>query len=191
MKNKVNPLYLSTETQQHISNHFNAQTPKSIQLPQFFTETFYAKLVAAIHSARFVEDTDLLSHSYAKTVPLHPLEKFLNETMFLTFLSFVIKKPVRQIHSETFRFSWKDYTILHDEHLEQPGVDVVIDFTPTWDTAMGGSLIYSTPTHPLILPPSANVVSIVERTNDVHRFVQYLNHYCEKKKRYFVLGRIE
>ena len=81
--------------------------------------------------------------------------------------------------------------MLNDEIVEKPGIDAIIDFADGWRHEAGGSVVYVDGTGDFFkIPPSGNTLTLIERKKGAQKFVQYLNHYSNGKKRYFILGNI-
>ncbi|MDO8656562.1 MAG: hypothetical protein Q7K45_04950, partial [Nanoarchaeota archaeon] len=86
---------------------------------------------------------------------------------------------------------WKEYTILSDSSVEEPGIDFIFDFTHDWDDKSNGYIFYKDEEGNFIsLPIAADMVAIVERKEGVQKYVQYVNHYAQKSRRLLVMGEI-
>lgn len=80
------------------------------------------------------------------------------------------------------RFGHRDYTLMHDELPEQPGVLALL-FLDDWDARWGGQLVFMRDGMTLgQFTPSANTLLVVERKKGVRSFVQYINHRAGKRK---------
>ncbi len=195
----INPVYLEKEMQEQIRKVLEKE--KVALLFDFLEEGTYLEIVQMLHTLPFTHEKEPLTHSFSRAVlpptsqnktifsPLHPSWNEL-----LAFLSGVLNKKIKTISFIPYSFTWKDYALLHDEILEKPGIDIIFDATPHWDTAWGGAITYSNADVPGTvhrLPTGKNQLAIVIRaTSAEQRFVQYLNHYAEGKKKIFLLGKV-
>ena len=81
-----------------------------------------------------------------------------------------------RIKYEIRKFEPGNYTLLHDAEKEKPGIDFVIDFSKSSEK-FGGYTIYLTETEELlILKPSPNTISFVQREKGVMKYVKYITH---------------
>lgn len=74
------------------------------------------------------------------------------------------------------RFAHRDFTLLHDEVMPEPGV-LALFFLEDWNEDWGGSLVFMKEGEMLgRVTPMKNTLLIVERKENVQEFVQYINH---------------
>ena len=185
----INKAYLEQETMDKIRQKLQRGEFPSVSLTDFFTG--YGRIKQDLPRLYFVEERKLTSHSYGYAVVPPSLQKLFRSQEFKHFLAQVLEKEVINTTALAYRFGWKDYTILHDEQQEEPGIDLIIDFTDEWDERAGGKIRYKDQEGNFIsLPVGGNILMIVRREKGVQRFVQYVNHYAEKRKRLLVMGKI-
>ncbi|MBI2666378.1 hypothetical protein HYX13_02085 [Candidatus Woesearchaeota archaeon] len=196
----INKAYLDGESLLKIQNTF--KTEGSALLFNFFDEETLLEIKKTLSSLPFKEEKEVLKHNYAKCSPKLilkniPLKNIFQSKEFLGFLSFVLNKKISSLSFSAYSFTWKDYTLLHDEVQEKPGVDIILDLAAVhhenWNEAWGGVITYLDGSGEFRkLPVRKNVLALVERkTPEEQRFVQYVNHYAEGKKRYFLLGKVK
>lgn len=195
MNDVINRVYLKTDISIELNKAFysNKKLP-SITLKEFFDEYFYRKIKTEIGKLKFRKEKIPLAYSYSKVKIPKILSKFLQSKEFLDFINDIIQYSSKKISREGnfFCFKWKDYTILNDELKEKAGIDVIIDFTDDWDERFGGSVVYVDGSGEYFkILPSGNAVTLVHRKENVQRFVQYVNHLSDSKKRYFILGKLD
>ena len=120
------------------------------------------------------------------------LLEFFHSAEFLSYLSEALGEEVLQLRSgSNYRFGWKDYTLLHDELVLEPGVDIILDFTAEWDPAVGGQIVYVPEEGgQMEISPSPNTLILVKRPEGMQRYIRYVNHHSGEKKRYFVLASL-
>jgi hypothetical protein len=189
----VNPHYLSTSVLAQVRNafHSNKDVP-SVTLQKFFSEEEYKKLSRAMAKAAFRKTVDKMHYSYSTAKMPKAVKDAVNDTTAKKFISMVLNKEIKDINGKLCMFQWKDYTLLHDETVEKPGVDVILDFTPSWDEKAGGKIVYvdgSGNSHHI--PASPNTLSVTMRNESVQKFVQYCNHYAGKRKHTLFFGAVE
>ena len=79
---------------------------------------------------------------------------------------------------ELRRFKKGDYTLIHDETLLPPGLDLIYSFATTceWEDAWGGQLNYISDEEALLtLKPNKNELTLVYRDEAMLGFVKYMN----------------
>ncbi|MBI5391327.1 hypothetical protein HZB02_07620 [Candidatus Woesearchaeota archaeon] len=183
----VSPSYLSRQLQQQMRAAFlqNKELP-SIQLQQIFPATLAPKLAAQLASLSFAQNKDPLHHSYREAALPPTLQQQLFSSEMISLLNAIVGTQAVIKDPKVLLFSWKDYTLLHDEHIPKPGIDVILDFTIDLPQHAGGSLVYVDGTGEYTkLSPSFNTLIVVQRKKGVQSFLQYLNHYSKGKKRLF------
>ena len=134
-------------------------------LRDFFTKEEYKELRNKIAELDFKKDVNIVHHSYSQA------EFSFKDDFF------------GNLKCKTYLFTWKDYQILHDKFVEEPGIDVIIDLTDHWNAQWGGVVTYvdGSGDYTEILP-LANSVAIVKRKKGMNRFVRYVNHYAKGKR---------
>ncbi len=178
--------YMKEEMKQRVRKSFLHSDFPAVQLNNFFSKEFYAELKKKASSLKLKEDLIILHHSYeSSSMKIDSAE--LNE-----FLSFVTKKRVDDLTFSVFRLGWKDYQILHDRYLEKsPGIDIIIDITDNWNPEFGGIVTFTDGRGTVYpLAPAGNSLAIVERSKNLHKYFQYVNHYAKDKKRLFLIASI-
>jgi hypothetical protein len=119
------------------------------------------------------------SHSYdvasASFLPLDVLQAYLEH----------IVGPLQRTDAKLYRFTHRDYTILHDDKPKDV-IELLITFTEAISDA-GGLLVYRNELGDAsVITPRNNQIAIV-RTGARKRFVQYLNHHIGNKNLTFAL----
>ncbi len=189
----VNPQYLSSGTLAQARQAFLANTElPSITLQKFFSEKEYVQLSRAVSKASFKKNADKMHCSYSRAHMPPELKAALSDAAMKKCISTILKKEIKKIDGSVCQFQWKDYTLLNDETMEKPGIDIIIDFTAHWEGAAGGKIAYVDGTgDSTTIHASPNTLSITLRKEGVQKFVQYCNHYAGKQKRLLFLGMIE
>ncbi len=79
-------------------------------------------------------------------------------------------------------FQKLDYTLMNDNYIEKPGVDIVFalpldpNLDAKWDDSWGGLMHYVCDTETLLsIAPMHNTLHITERDRDTMRFVKLVN----------------
>jgi len=187
-KVELNPVYLKEETKQKVRKSFlhSAQSDlPAVLLKDFFTKNFYEELQKKVSSLHFTKDTVVLHHSYQ-------ISKFtISSPEFCEFLSFVTKKKIEKVNLSAYLLTWKDYQILNDQYLEKSGIDIAIDLTDGWNPEWGGIVTYTDgkgTVYPLV--PTGNSLALIERKRNLHKYIQYANHYGKDKKRMLLVATV-
>ena len=188
----INKVYLDPKTLEKIRPEFKPEKEfPSVVLFQFLETTEYAKIRKEILGLDYAQQWVLLSHSYSCAELSPGLKIFFKGNEFLNFLSQIVHRHVKSMELQAYAFGRKDYTILTDQIVEEPGIDIIFDVTGEWDERAKGLIIYKDSKENFIsLPIQGNMLAIVERKKGVSRYVQYVNHYAQTKKRQVVMGRM-
>jgi hypothetical protein len=188
----LNSKYLAPAMKKKMLSAFksNSKVP-SISLQDIFVEQYHSALLKEVSTLPFKKKIDKMRYSYFSSEPSKTLHSLLNSSEVLSLVSTFCKKKAKKIEGRFYLFSWKDYTLLHDKAVLKPGIDIVLDLTPSWDPSFGGSAVYADGAgefHSLLIAP--NTLTIVERKKGVQHFVQYVNHHAKKRQRILFLGTI-
>ena len=188
----INKLYLELQTVQKIKQGFLSKDDfPSVVLFKFLERDIYMKLREQIIRLYYRKEVVRTSHSYAVAELPSTLSKVFNGKEFFDFCSSILNKKVKQIEAKAYSFTWKDYTILSDKTVEEPGIDFIFDFTHDWDEKGNGYIFYKDEEGNFIsLPIAADMLVMVQRKEGVQKYVQYVNHYAQKNKRLLMMGKI-
>ncbi len=187
---EINETYNEKETITIVKEIYK-QNPKvpSATLQQFFTEYSYKRLQKEVINTKKEVRIDYLHHKYKECPGPKELESFLNKKEFIKLLHKITGKTYNKISLKSFVLSWKDYSLIHDKHIEKPGLDIIIDLTESWDYKDGGAVIYVDGTGdyaPVI--SERNSLTIVKRTPTVRKFIKYINNRAKGKERTLLIG---
>jgi len=170
----INEFYL--ENLETVKRTF--QEEGQVVLFDFFTKDFFS-LLKKIAEKKPRPEKDPLLHSFS-TVSVDLPE--------LPFLRSLFKK---QPDFRSYRFGWKDYTLLHDLDMQKPGIDIIIDLAEDWQEKWGGSVYYVDGTGNFTkMPIKANTLILVKRTSGNNRFIKYVNHLAGTRKRSLLIGSL-
>jgi hypothetical protein len=182
---ELNPIYLKEETKQKVRKSFLHGEFPAVILQNFLSKEFYTQLAKKVSVLEFKKEHVVIHHSYAVS------KTQLSSKELVDFVSFLTKKKIDGLNFKAYLLTWKDYLILNDKYLEKPGIDIVIDLTEEWNPEWGGILTYTTGRGTVYpIPPAANSIAIVERKKDLQKFIQYVNHYAQGKKRLLLIATI-
>ncbi|MDO8642453.1 MAG: hypothetical protein Q7R76_02570 [Candidatus Woesearchaeota archaeon] len=187
----INPLYFKEENIRKIQQMFASnQTVPSIVLHDFFQKECYEQLKQGITRAAFQKERHPILYSYQEATPSF-VNEGLNTKEMLDFLQKILNKKIKKITGTVQCFGWKDYTILNDEVVEKPGIDLFFCLSDDWDESYGGNVVYVDGTGEYTKTLlTENMLMIVERKKGVQKFVQYVNHRAQNKKLYLMRATI-
>ena len=191
----INKAYVDGESLLKIQNTF--RTEGTALLFNFFDDETLLEIKKAINHLSFKEEKEILKQSYAQAQMDSVLKKNFQGKEFLGFLSFILNRKLLAPLFSVYSFTWKNYTLLHDAAQEKPGIDIIFDFAALhheqWNESWGGVITYVDGSGEFRrLPVQQNVLALVQRkTTEEQRFVQYVNHHAEGKKRFFVMGQLK
>lgn len=189
----INKAYFADESMAQISSIFNSNNKfPSISLREFFNKEDYIALKKEVIQLKYTKISKPMMFSYSKSGIPENISRIINSKTLLKLLSNIINKKIKNIAADAYCLSWKDYSVLNDEIVEKHGIDIIIDFADDWKHEAGGSVVYVDGTGNFFkIPPSGNALTLVERKNGIQKFVQYLNHYAENKKRHIIIGNLK
>ncbi len=180
--------YLEKKNIQQIRKSFHLQKElPSVTLHSFLEKDSYEQLQKKILKLPFQHQHQWASHSYSAASLTPETEKTLQAVAEFIHNLLPQKHSSAPFHASLF--TWKDYTILSDESREKPGTDIILDLTDDWQDGAGGAMVYRIKEDNYVIPVRGNSLTIVQRKSSAQRFVQYVNHYGEGKKRVFLLKR--
>lgn len=185
--------YQKKENKEKVKQLFfsNPELP-SITLYDFFDWKFYEDVEKKLTKMTFSHSRSALHHRYSCANPPLLLKKFLNSDEFISYLSTALNKEFALLQGKMYKFSWKDYTLLHDPSVEEEGYDLVMDFTEDWNQEAGGQIIYVDGEGDYrSVPVAPNAITITLRKPGIHKFVKYINNKAGKNQRICLLGSIE
>ena len=186
----VNPTYKKSETVQQLQSLFkqNNLLP-SIQLHTFFTEQEYTTIKSIIKSSTFKHTKQPLLYSYSQAPINKELSLYLLEINKI--ISLILNKKLSLNNSQLLQFQHKDYTLLNDKHLAPAGYDIIFDLTETWNPSYGGNLIYTNGQGTsFTIPAKLNTLTLIKRTKQFQKYVEYINHYAKKQQRYILIANL-
>jgi len=188
----------------------NKNYMKGIKLQNVLDKGFYDEIQKEISELKYKKVNQLIIYgSYSKAKLPKKLLDFLNSNEFLTFVSSALGRRIKRTDADAYCFSWKDYVFRKDYILkkgyplkkgllfndEGTSCDIIIDFTDDWNEKSGGSIGYAENfsrefENYFEIKPCKNTIIIVEKNDNFHRYVQYVNHLSNGKNRYVVLGNL-
>ena len=111
-----------------------------------------------------------------------------NSTSFTNWINSLTGMDVdANFKSELKQFNAGNYTLLHDNAREEPGLDMLLSLMPQceWDESWGGDVVYLDNDDEALLNlyPVSNSMALVYRDEGVMRFVRYINHHAGHNSR--------
>ena len=188
-----NRVYRNTDNRLALRSAFGKSSSlPSITLHKFWNKKVYLKLRQQIIHLSFTKEINLTTHSFGRARVPAALLTMLNQTEIRTLISEVTSTKITPVTWTAYRFSWKDYTILHDHLQESARMEFVFDFTENWPEQAGGAIVYKRGSDDnFLISPQGNSLSIVQSGARVQKFIQYVNHYGKGKQRILVMGSIK
>ena len=189
----INPIYLNKSTLSKIKEAFQAD-PKlpSISLHQFFKKEKYKHFQHQLKSLSYQHMYQPLTHSCSTASLPAEIAAFFNSGELRRFISTILSQKINKLTAKAYTFTWKDYTILHDQSIEKLGIEIIIDFTEEWKEQAGGALVYVDGTGDYTrIPAVGNQLILAKREKRVQKFVQYVNHYGKGKNRVLIMGEVK
>ncbi len=191
-KIEINGSYLSDDVAKKIRESFLSNNDlRLVKLRNFLSQRSCKNLAGEIRKARFRKESIPIFYSFSASAMTTEFKKFFSSKILPGFIQKIIGKRVKGIEAKICRFSWKDYTIIDDRTVEGAGFDFIFDLTDSWDENFGGSVVYVDGTgNSISIPHSLNSLAIVERADNIQKFVKYCNHYSKGRNRDLIIGKI-
>ena len=152
----------------------------SVQLPDFLEADAFTTLLENVKKLTFTSVAEPMHASFLEasdaSEPISALSPFLEKLLG--------KSTVK---GAFYMLGWKHYTLLHDEAVEKPGIDVIFDLTPLWEDSWGGQVIYVDGTgeyRNVAIAP--NTLTITQRNKGVQKFIHYINHHAQGHRLFFM-----
>lgn len=188
----INPQYFPESVRYNIAVQF--QKEKSIQLKEFLLPHIATRTLRSVRNAPLSLNSvagQNQFHAFKKIpLPAKTLLQFVRSQRFAQFVSSIAQKKVACKTASWRVFAHGDYTLLHDKNREPPGIDVILDLTPSWDGRACGHHSYVENGKGLVrIPPGFNTLAIVQRPKSVMKFVKYVNHHAGRNKRFVLEAR--
>lgn len=191
MSELINPVYLENHTQDQLSQHFLKDSAfHSVSMTQFFTKNGLEQILNEIIEAEFVPDMVEIKHRRSRAETTPSLNELINSKEFQEILTKVTGQDLNISRESKFvhKYGHRDYKIIHDEAVLDPGYDIIIDLTPEWVDDLGGYVAYTDGEGQFYtIGSNFGSVSIIERDENHHYFVKYVNHYADNLNRYLVI----
>ena len=186
----VNPIYQKSETVQQLQSLFkqNNLLP-SIQLHTFFTEQEYKKIKSIITVSHFIHTKKPLLYSYSQASIKKELTPYLVQIESIT--SAILNQKINHLTPSLLQFQHKDYTLLNYRSIEPQSYDIILDLTEHWQPEFGGNLIYTNGQGTsFTIPAKLNTLTLIKRTKQFQKYVEYINHYAKKQQRYILIANL-
>lgn len=188
----IHPEYLTEESEQQLRRAFLADKEfPSVACKDFLDAAPYRELQKHMQRLRFQREEQPGGHCFGKAALPAALREILESKEVLGFLESLLNKKIKKIAWNAYCFQWKDYWLL-PEQSEPAAHEVLFDLSGEWrEDASGLIVLRDAHGNFLKLPAGGNIVAVVERKKGLRRYVQYVNHYAGKQKRYLILGKID
>lgn len=172
----INEYYTIQENIFSIHDYFNNNSPKSVILQDFFNMEFMKSIYQKLENVTFERIENPIKNCYQiSDFPF--LQEKMNSKEFLEFFTNVTGYEARKLDFKVFKLTWKDYKIIHDEEIENAGIDIIIDLTKIWKNNFGGNIIYVDINGDYLeIPVSYGLLAIVKREETDHKYIRYVNN---------------
>ena len=171
----ISTIYMDSGILEKAGEIYSRQYPKNIRLENIFQKPVFMLLQKALYNSKF----KLRFHPYKCkyfTSKSKEMRAFISGKYFKSLIEKILNLKNCKIKHEIRKFEHGNYTLLHDADDERPGVDFIIDFSkPT--KSFGGHTVYlSQKEELLILNPSPNTLSFVDRRRGMMSYTKYVQH---------------
>ena len=171
----INTLYLDDGVLKSARKIYLGQAPNNISLDSFFQKPIFLLLQKKLHESRY----NLKFHPYRNKYYIaksKEIDFFIKGRYFNELVKKILYVKKFKIEYEIRKFEPGNYTLLHDAENEKPGIDFIIDFSKS-SKSFGGYTVYLTEKEELlILKPSPNTISFVQREKIVMKYTKYVTH---------------
>ena len=189
----INDSYKSASLIEQMREHFEQSQPRMIRLNDFFVGNVYKKILNELKSAEGMRVKVADRYSFT-LLELQMFDDVFSSQTFMTFLGAIIGKQIAKINYQIRSFEKGDYTLLHDSEAILGRVEFFFVFAEKWKGNAGGMKVYIQKKgegKPVIFPVEGNSFSIIDKKDDMHSFVKYVNNLAGKGRMFIVEGWVE
>ncbi len=182
----INKNYTDKEIVMQIKDAFDENG--FVKLESFFDDDLNEKINGV--KGKIAKIPDRYSYTMIDDITF---ENIFNGDKFKEFLGDVIGKKVGKINLKVKKFSWKDYTLVHDDEAGKEETRFFFIIAYKWENEFGGQIVYITENglgNPLVFPIVGNSFCIIRKRKDMHSFVKYVNNLAGKNSFVVVEGKV-
>ena len=188
--NAVSRVYLNKNVIGQIGNHYFKT--EVLRLDGFLNELAYERLFDILKNFKFVRKNIPNKFSLGNAERVDEIEKIFSSIDFLNFINFITKKNFVRCNLRINEFQKGDYTLLDGFKQDKKGSEFFFIFSEGWDDSFGGQVVYRiNESEDLVFSIMGNSFVLLNKGEDVGRFVKYINHFAGKRKVYLVDGKFE
>ena len=170
----INKSYLERENISEIKRGLSKNG--IIVLNDFLLNKEYKKIKKNVLNLKYKNEINLMEYKFSSA------EFELSENV-KEFLLNIFGLPAREI--KAYSLGHKDYWLLQDKRNHE----FILDLTNNWNPGFGGVICYRDDDGNAIKIPCSENSLVIVKNKKLKRYINYINHYARKRKRYFVLGR--
>ncbi len=177
-------------------NHYESMSPSSITLHDFFSKEFYPTLRQTVLGVHLKPHYNPVQYRFSFGMLGVTDAVFMHEQVSRVLCSISGFSSVTVLG--VYSFGSCDYTILHDDvgGFKRNGLGslpcdfgalAIFDFSGDWDPTWGGRDVFVDGTGNFVYVPVRGNTCTLISLGSVERFVEYVNHYAQERKRYVVI----
>lgn len=171
----ISTIYLDNGILKKAGEIYSKQYPKNIRLENLFQKSVFLLLQKKLCNSQFRLRFHPYKYKYF-TAESKEMHAFINGKYFKNLIGKILNLKNYKIRYGIRKFESGNYTLLHDAGNEKPGVDFTVDFSKPMEN-FGGNTVYLTQKEELlILNPSPNTLSFVDRRKGMMSYTKYVQH---------------
>lgn len=171
----INTLYLDRGIMKSAKSAYGSQYPKNIRLEKFFQSSVFSLLQKTLNNSIYKLKFEPYECRYF-TTKAKAIDSFLNGRYFEDLIHNLLEIKKYRLEYEIRKFGPANYTLLHDEKKDAPGIDFILNLSNVGKT-YGGYTVYLTETEELLqVNPIPNTLTFIERTKEIIKYTKYVTH---------------
>ena len=153
-----------------------------LKLDGFLKDSVYNELIKLILDIKGEQVKIPDRCSYQEMGDLSGVGKLFSSKEFLSFVSIITGKSFSNVDLNIRKFENGDYTLLHDSDKIHNRTEFFFIFADKWNAEWGGQIVYTDlDERSFIFPVDWNCFCLINRDDELGRFVKYINHLAGKK----------
>lgn len=185
---KINEEYTSRKTILEMSDFFEEEG--FLQLQDFLDNKYAKEIKKLLLEQKYIHENKpyLLKRKTLQTKELFELEiiKFFEYFKSKEFIEYIeditnFELDINEIKINLYEYG--SYTLLNDKNKREETLEVIYDISDKFTEKMGGKLKYLTNKEEILyLSPSFNTLTITYKSEDVLKYLKYINNLAKENK---------
>lgn len=185
---KINEEYTSRKTVLEMADFFEEEG--FLQLNEFLENKYAKNIRKLLIEQNYIEENKPMSFKKKtlETKNLFELEiiKFIEYFRSKEFIEYIEQVTNFELNISEIKINLYErgsYTLLNDKNKREETLEVIFDLSDNFTDKMGGKLKYLTNEEEILyLSPSFNTLTITYKSEDVMKYLKYINNLAKENK---------